>query len=114
MKKFLTVWLLNLIGLWVIDQLMKSVYIADFQSLLFTSLILALLNHTLKPFLKLISLPITVVTLGLFSLIINALVLELAFALSSGSYINSFGSAFLAAILLSIVNACMESLVKEG
>lgn len=84
------------------------------------ALVLALINASIKPFLQLISLPVTIITLGIFSLIINALMLQLASGVAAGIFhsgisIDSFGSAFLAAIVISIVSTIMSSLfgVKE-
>ena len=75
---------------------------------IFTTLVLGILNATIKPVLKVLSLPITVLTLGIFSLILNAVVLELASYLSrnifhAGIYVESFGAAFFGAIVISIV-----------
>lgn len=108
----LIIWAVNTVSLWVVDALMTQISFADFGSLLLTALILSLLNATLKPFLKILSLPITILSMGLFSLIINGLVLYLAFHLSSGSYVSSFGIAVLAAFLLCIVNSGINMLME--
>lgn len=79
------------------------------------ALILALINVSLKPILQVLSLPVTILTLGIFALIVNALMLELASWLAgglfgSGLYIASFGSAFFAAIIISIVSAIVNGI----
>ena len=79
-------------------------------------LILALINMSLKPLLQLISFPITVLTLGIFYLIVNALLLMLAAwaaggIFGSGIAIDGFGSAFLGSIIISIVSAIANALV---
>lgn len=114
MNKFLVLWGVNALSLWVVDALMKSIYFADIWALLLTALVLTILNETLKPVLKFLSFPISVVTLGLFSLVINGAILYLAIAMTSanGSYINSFGMAVVASILLSFVNYSINSMIQ--
>ena len=79
-------------------------------------LILALINVSLKPLLQLISFPITILTLGIFYLVVNALLLELAAwaaggIFGSGIAIDGFGSALLGSIIISIVSAIANSLI---
>jgi putative membrane protein len=112
MKKIIVTVAVNMISLWIVDALMQSVYFADFGAFALTAVLLAILNVTLKPFLKIVSLPITFLTFGLFSLVINGLILYLAISLSSGSYVSSFGMAIVAGLLLSIVNSCVEMLME--
>ena len=80
------------------------------------ALVLALINVSLKPILQFLSLPISVITLGIFYLIVNALLLELAAWLSSGIFtsgiaVDGFGSAFLGSIVISIVSALVNGLI---
>lgn len=79
------------------------------------ALALALVNAFIKPIIKFLSLPITVVTLGVFSLVINALMLQLAGNISvglfgSGIQIDSFGAAFLGSIVMSIATSIISPL----
>jgi putative membrane protein len=114
MKKFVIIWAVNTISLWAVDAMMKSIYFADFSALLITGLVLSILNATLKPFLKMLSFPVSILTLGLFSVVINGFILYLAIALTSasGSYVSSFGMAVLASVLLSAVNAGIQLLIN--
>ncbi|WP_062903822.1 phage holin family protein [Pediococcus damnosus] len=75
------------------------------------SLVLAFLNASIKPFLQLISLPITILTLGLFSIVINALILQLTSVLvgPTNFYFSSFGMTMWIAILMSILNAIISN-----
>lgn len=78
------------------------------------SVVLVLLNYTIKPILKFISFPITFLTLGLFSIVINAAMLELTSGLLSGMFhFSSFGGAMLVAILLSIANTIISNYVRS-
>ena len=109
MSTLLKSWIVNTLSLWLLDMMLSGIAFSNVSSLLATGLVLGMLNATVKPLLKVISLPVTVLTLGLFSLIINALVLELAFNLIGGTYISSFGTAIWAALLLGIMNAILEN-----
>ena len=80
------------------------------------ALILSLVNMSIKPILQVLSLPVTVLTLGIFYLIVNTRLLYLAAWLANGLfgagfYIASFGSAFVASIVISIVSALVNGLV---
>ena len=83
---------------------------AAWVSFIFVALFLGLINSLVKPIVSVVSLPLTILTLGIFQLVINSLMLELASYLSvnlvgSGISIASFGSAFIGAIIVSIVSA---------
>lgn len=80
------------------------------------SLVLSLVNIAIKPILQILSLPITVLTLGIFYLVVNTLLLYVAAWLANGLFgagflIASFGSAFVASIVISIVSAIVNSIV---
>ena len=82
------------------------------------ALVLSLINVSLKPILQLLSLPISVLTLGIFYLVVNALLLELAAwaavaIFGSGITIASFGAAFLGSIVISIVSAIVNSIIGK-
>ncbi len=83
-----------------------------------TALVLAILTEVLTPILQLISLPLTCLTFGIFALIVNTAVLELASAMTRGLFyqgivINSFGSAFLGALIISIVSSLLYEVVFD-
>lgn len=84
----------------------------------FTALVLALINLSVKPLLQLLSLPVTVLTLGIFYLVVNTLMLYLAAWLANGLFgigfwIASFGSAFVASIVISIVSGLMNGILGK-
>ena len=83
---------------------------------IFTALVLGVLNATIKPVIGFFSIPLKVLTLGLFSLVVNAVVLELASYFSrnifhAGIYVESFGAALLGAIVISVVGALVGSVI---
>jgi putative membrane protein len=77
------------------------------------SFVLGIVNFLVRPILVLITLPVTIVTLGLFLIVINALMLELTSSLVSGFIVHSFGSALIAAVLLAVFNLLVSSLMHR-
>jgi len=91
--------------LYVLSLLFSGVAVNSWIAALVAALVMGLINVTIKPLAQLISLPITVLTLGFFYLVINALMLLLVGWLVPGVTIGGFWTAFFAAIVLSILNA---------
>ncbi|MBO3443353.1 phage holin family protein [Clostridium sp. CCUG 7971] len=111
MKKISLFIVVNAISLYLVSHLMDSMYISSIKSLLILTLIFGLLNLTVKPLIQFFSLPITFLTLGLFSLVINAVVLKLAFTIVPGVNLYGFISAIGASILLSIANTILYNIL---
>ncbi|MEG0855667.1 MAG: phage holin family protein [Terrisporobacter sp.] len=104
MKRISLFIVINAISLYIISRLMSSVYISSLSSLIILTIIFGCLNLIVKPIIQFFSLPITVLTLGLFSLVINGIVLYLAFTIVPGAQLNGLLNSIWAAILLSITN----------
>lgn len=96
--------LINSVGIFVIGYLLKGVEIKNFFTALGVAILLAIINTLVKPILVFLTFPITILTFGLFILVINALMLMLVDALVDGLKIQHFGWAFLFSLLLSILN----------
>lgn len=111
MKKISLFIVVNAISLYLVSLLMDSMYIGSFSGLLILTLIFGALNLTIKPLLQFFSLPITFLTLGLFSLVVNGVVLKLAFSLVPGVHLYGFLSAIGASILLSIANTIIYNVL---
>lgn len=105
--------LTNAISLYIIDYFSASIAFSDTMAVFMTALILTLLNMTIKPILKVISMPISFLTFGLFSLVINGIVLYAAFAMSDGSAISSFGAAIWIAIVLAVLNSVIGKILGD-
>ncbi|KAB8132154.1 phage holin family protein [Gracilibacillus oryzae] len=106
--------ILNALALMLIDYLFDGITIDGFLAAVIASIILAVLNAIVKPILVILTLPITIVTLGLFLLVINAVTLMLTQAFMGDNFIiNGFGTAVIAAILFSILNIFINKLVKD-
>lgn len=93
----------------------NMLYISGFMTAFLASFVLSFLNGFVKPVLHILSLPITILTLGLFSLVINGLMLQLtSFIVGPGRfYVDGFWSAFMIALILSLVNALVSSKEAE-
>ena len=112
MFKILANWVLNAIALYIVAQLLRGVMVDDFWAALIAVVIIGLINALIKPLLLLLTLPINVLTLGLFTFVINALLLMLAGNITPGFRIDGFGTAFIASILLSVISMVLHTLVK--
>lgn len=92
------------LGLWLADALLAGVRIDGVLTLLLSAVVLGLVNAIVRPVLLILTLPLTVVTLGLFLLVLNAMMLSLAGGLVPGFDIEGLGSAFLAWLIVSAVS----------
>jgi putative membrane protein len=102
--RFLIHWAITSLSLWVASQVFRGIRFSDASALVLSALVLGFANAIVRPLLVLFTLPLTVLTLGLFLLVINAVVLLLVSALVGGFTISGFGTAFLASIFISITN----------
>jgi putative membrane protein len=98
-------WLLSALAVEVVAHLVPGFHVTGIASAIIAALVIGLVNATLGLVLKVITLPLTILTLGVFWFVINALMLELASAVLSPSFrVDTFASAFWGAIVLSLVN----------
>ena len=107
-------WLVNAVALYVTAQLVPGIVVAGgLGTLLLAALVIGLVNAVVRPVLAVLTFPITVLTLGLFSLVLNALLFYLAAALAPGFRLEGFLAAFLGAIVMSLVGMVLHALVPE-
>jgi putative membrane protein len=97
----------------VVAYVLPGITVASFGSALIAALVLGLLNALVKPVLILLTLPITVVTLGLFLLVLNALVFWFAGSILKGFQVNGFWWALIGAIVYSIVSGLLSGLLSS-
>src|SRR3984893_960759 len=106
-------WVLSAVAVWIVAHVVPGVYVNGPVAALIAALVIGFINATIGLLLKILTFPLTLVTLGLFWLVINALMLELASALLSPSFqVRGFFAAFLGAIVLSLVNMLLRWLVN--
>jgi putative membrane protein len=98
-------WLLSALAVWLVSQFVRGFHVTSVPAALIAALVIGLVNATLGVLLKIVTFPLTVLTLGIFWFVINALMLELASWLLRPAFaVDSFASAFWGAIILSLVN----------
>lgn len=107
----LLVWILNAVALLVVAYILPGISVASFGSALIAALVLGLLNAVVKPILTILTLPITIVTLGLFLLVLNALVFWFAGSVLKGFSVNGFWWAMIGAIIYSLVSGLLSRLL---
>jgi putative membrane protein len=100
------------LGLWIATQLVGGLHINDVLTLVLAAVLLGVCNAFVKPVLLILTLPITILTLGLFLLVVNAAVLGLVALLLPGFTISGFLAAVLGAIIISITGLIGSLLVK--
>jgi putative membrane protein len=116
--RFLLRLIISAAALWVAIALVPGVdYQGPWIYLLLVALVFGVLNAFLRPLLKLLACPLMILTLGLFTLVINALVFWLTSALSKslglGFHVDGFWSAFLGALVVSVVSILLSVLIKD-
>jgi len=99
--------LINTISIFAVAYILTGIQVDSFVTALIVAVVMAVLNVTLKPFLILITIPLTVVTFGLFLLVVNVLVLYAAEALIDGFHITGFWWALAFSFLVSFVNSIL-------
>jgi len=111
MLRLIVNWILSAVAVWVVAQIVPGVSVSGPMAALIAALAIGFVNATIGLLLKVLTFPLTLVTFGLFWLVINALMLKLAAALVPGFRVQGFLAAFIGAILLSVVNMVLKWLV---
>ncbi len=107
-------WLLSAIALLIVSYIVPGFHLEGFKAALIAAIVIGLINATLGLLLKLITLPLTLLTLGVFWWIVNAFMLILASKFLAPEFmVNGFLAAFLGAILLSLVNVVLRKIASE-
>lgn len=97
----------------LIPHFMTSVHVADFTTALIVAVVLGLLNIFIKPILVILTLPFTIVTLGLFLLVINAIIILLCDNIVGGFNVDSFWTALFFSLVLSILQSIMYKIIGD-
>jgi len=109
----LAVWALNTVALMLVPEVVSSITVSSWTAALLFALLLGLVNASIKPLLLLITLPISVLTLGIFALVINALAFWAVAGLIGGIVVPTFWSAFWGALLYSVLCTLVSMAVSE-
>jgi putative membrane protein len=109
--RLLLTWLINAAALFIVPYLLRSVYIQDVGTALIAALLLGLVNTLIRPVLVVLTLPVTVLTLGLFIFLINGLMFWVVANLVSGFAVAGFWSAVGGALIYSIISWGLSALL---
>lgn len=111
--RLLIKWLLSALALLAVAYLYSGVQVTTYTSALLAAAVIGLLNMFVRPVLVVLTLPVTIVTLGLFLFVINALLFWAASGLLSGFHVNSFFAALLGSLIYSLLGVLIESALGE-
>jgi putative membrane protein len=111
--KFILRLLLSALAVVLLANILPGVHVDTFGIAVIVALVLSLLNFLVKPLLVILTLPVTIVTFGLFLLVINALIILMASGLVSGFAVDGFWWALLFSLLLSLVQSILFAFLKE-
>ena len=106
-------WVVNALFLMLIPYLVPGVEVASFFTALVVAVVLAAVNAVIRPLVILLTLPINILTLGLFTLVINGLMFYLVSAIVKGFTVSNFWVAFFAALIYSILSMIISSLDRN-
>jgi putative membrane protein len=111
--RLLLLWILNAVALLAVTWLLPSIQVSGFGAALLAALLLGFINTLVRPVLAILTLPITLLTLGIFYLVLNGLLFWLASALLPGFQVAGFGSAVFGAILYGVIAWSLSSLIPD-
>jgi putative membrane protein len=107
-------WILSAIAVWIVANIVPGISVSGPKAALIAALVIGLINATLGLLLKILTFPLTILTLGLFWFVINALMLELAASLVNGFYVRNFIAALIGAVMLSLVSSVLQWLIMPS
>ncbi len=111
--KLLTKWLLSAAALLLVAYLYQGVEVRSFTAALIAALVIGLLNAVVRPVLVVLTLPVTVVTLGLFLFVINAMMFWAAASLLDGFEVRGFVGALIGSLIYSVIGMVIESALER-
>jgi putative membrane protein len=112
--RLLLQWLLSAIALLVVSHLVPGFQVNGLLPALIAAVVIGLLNATIGLFLKIITIPFSIVTLGIFLLVNNGIMMLLASAVVPGFHVNGFGPAFWGAVVLALLGMLIRAIVKDA
>jgi len=113
MKGLLLRWLILSVAIMAAAYLFPGIQVSGFGSALVAALILGILNAFFRPILIILTLPINVLTLGLFTFVINAFLLMMTSGVTGGLVVDGFGSALLGSLIISVVSWLLSSFIND-
>jgi putative membrane protein len=114
MVRLLVQWLLSAVALLVVSQIVPGFYVQGFGPALAAALVIGLLNATLGLLLKIVTFPLSILTLGIFLLVINGIMILVASNLVRGFQVRGMGAAFWGAVVLALLGMVIRSVTKSA
>jgi len=111
MSDFIVKLLVNALAVFLVAYLLKGVEVKGFGSAILTALLLSVINALIRPILLILTIPITIITLGLFILVLDALLLMLVDKILPGLKIRNFGWALVFSLVLSLTNSLLSWII---
>jgi putative membrane protein len=111
--RLLLLWILNAVALLAVTYLLPSIQVTGFGAAMLAALLLGFINTLVRPVLTILTLPITVLTLGIFYLVLNGLLFWLASALIPGFQVQGFASALVGALLYGVIAWALSALIPD-
>jgi len=105
-------WVLSAIAIMITTYLLRGIHVDSFAAALVAAMVLGVINVTLKPLLFVLTFPITIMTLGIFAIVLNAILILLTAVLVPGFSIDSFWWAILFSVVLAVVNYFLNTLIE--
>ena len=113
MKGLILRWLISTVSIILASYLVNGIRVSGFFSALFAAVVLGTLNAVFRPILILLTLPLTILTMGLFIFIINALMLVMASGIIPGFVVQGFWPAIFGSLIISIINWVLSMFINE-
>ncbi|HKV43887.1 MAG TPA: phage holin family protein [bacterium] len=110
---FIVRWIINAIALYLTTLIVPGVRVADLGGAVVAALVLGIVNAVIRPVVLILTLPLTILTLGLFTLVVNAAMLYLVAGVTHRLQLASFWAALIGAIVLSVISAVLSRLVAD-
>ena len=107
----IAVWLIGALALWIVAQIIPGIEVRGFGSALIATIVIAIVNGTIGILIKFLAFPFILLTLGLFLLVVNALLLQLASWFTPGFRVHGFLSALAGSLVLTILNAVLRRMI---
>jgi putative membrane protein len=112
--RILVRWLINAVSLLIVAYIVPGFELHGFIAALIAAIIFGIVNSTLGLLLKIVTFPLTIFTFGLFLIVINAIMLKMAASVTPGFIVHTWTAALLGAIVLSLVSAFLNWLIKDN
>lgn len=107
----LVIWVINAVALFALPYLFTAIHVPDFKTAMIAALVLGLINTIIRPILVLLTLPVTILTLGLFIFILNGLLFWFVGQMDLGFKVDGFWTAVLGAIVYSVISWLLSALL---